>query len=77
MGFDNAHVVAGPGRNAKRPIEADHWHRTETDPGRPYAFTDAATLISDFFAEVERVLTEQGVSIDAVDEGTTTRRTRQ
>ncbi|MCW6512005.1 toxin-antitoxin system TumE family protein [Lichenifustis flavocetrariae] len=35
MGFDNAHAVARPGRNAKRPTEADHWHRTGTDPGRP------------------------------------------
>lgn len=67
MGFDNAHGVAPAGsRFAKRPAEADHWHRTEDDPGRPYPFTDAATLVSDFFAEVERILTERGVPLDVV-----------
>ncbi|MCJ2090970.1 DUF6516 family protein [Methylobacterium sp. J-072] len=70
MGFDNAHTVAPAGRYAKRQAEADHWHRTGDDPGRPYAFTDAATLIADFFAEVERILTERGVSIDVVKDGT-------
>lgn len=75
VGFDNAHSVAGRGRHAKRQAEADHWHRTGDDPGRPYAFTDAATLIADFFAEVERTLTERGVSIDVVREGTIDRRT--
>lgn len=45
MGFDNAHTVAARGRHAKRQAEADHWHRTGDDPGRPYGFTDAETLI--------------------------------
>lgn len=70
MGFDNAHTVASAGRYAKRQAEADHWHRTGDDAGRPYAFTDAATLIDDFFAEVERILTERGVSIDVVKDET-------
>lgn len=70
MGFDNAHTVAAPGRYAKRQAEADHWHRTKDDPGRPYTFTDAATLIGDFFGGVERILTEHGVSLDAVRDGT-------
>ena len=39
----------------------DHWHRTETDEGRPYAFVSAEQLVADFFAEVRRVLTERGV----------------
>ena len=46
----------------------DHWHRTMSDPGRPYAFKDAAGLIDDFFDEVERVLTERGVPFQAIDE---------
>ena len=76
MGFDNAHTVASAGRYAKRQVEADHWHRTEDDPGRTYAFTDAATLIGDFFAEVERILSERGVPIDAVEDGTIEERTK-
>jgi hypothetical protein len=65
MGFDNAHTVPAKGsRYSKRPIEADHWHRVGDDPGRPRPFTDAAALIFDFFAEIERVLTERGVSLD-------------
>jgi hypothetical protein len=36
VGFDNAHRVARRGSRFKRRSEAsDHWHRTETDPGRP------------------------------------------
>ncbi len=77
MGFDNAHVVTPPGRNAKRPAEADHWHRAEGDPGRPYVFKDAAALVGDFFTEVERILTERGVPIDAVEEAGIDRRTKQ
>ena len=46
IGFDNAH---------------DHWHRTESDPGRPYTFEDADTLLQDFFREVRRVLAERGI----------------
>ena len=45
---------------------SDHWHRTEKDRGRPYVFKDAATLIDDFFDEVERVLNERGVSTAVV-----------
>ena len=75
MGFDNAHPVAHTGsRFAKRQLEADHWHRTENDEGRPYVFTDAATLIFDFFAEVERVRTERGIPLDVVNTGQTGKR---
>jgi Family of unknown function (DUF6516) len=78
MGFDNAHTVAGVGsRFAKRQAAADHWHRTEDDEGRPYVFTDAATLIFDFFAEVERTLKERGVPTDVMRiEQTSKRKTR-
>lgn len=65
IGFDNAHGVAPPGsRHARRRIEADHWHRTEDDPGRPYPFRDAGTLILSFFAEAERVLKARGIPLD-------------
>jgi hypothetical protein len=62
VGFDNAHDVRGLGSRFKRRGEAsDHWHRTDKDPGRPYVFTDAETLIDDFFDEVERMLSERGI----------------
>jgi hypothetical protein len=53
------------------PQASDHWHRTENDPGRPYEFKDAETLIDDFFNEVERVLRERGIgtAVVGVDEG--------
>lgn len=68
IGFDNAHSVPEKGaRFKKRPKAMDHWHRTEIDEGRPYAFKDAETLIDDFFDEVERVLTAQGIPFELVD----------
>ena len=67
VGFDNAHPTR-PARSGRKGARAnDHWHRTESDPGRPYAFKDAARLIDDFFDEVERVLTEKGVPFQAVE----------
>lgn len=63
MGFDNAHGVPALGSRFKKRLPAnDHWHRTKTDPGRPYAFKDADTLLQDFFREVRRVLSEYGIS---------------
>jgi len=74
IGFDNAHDVPHRGSRFKRRGKpSDHWHRTETDPGRPYEFKDAATLIDDFFDEVERVLTERGISLRVVAEEETGR----
>ena len=68
VGFDNAHAVDAPGSRYKKRAKAhDHWHRTENDGGRPYALKDAATLIDDFFDEVERVLKEKGVPFRTVE----------
>src|ERR1700674_1392123 len=67
VGFDNAHVVPATGSRFKRPPDTnDHWHRTENDPGRPYQFKDAETLIDNFFGEVERVLGERGIGTTVV-----------
>jgi hypothetical protein len=67
LGFDNAHDVPTRGSRFKhRGKAADHWHRTETDPGRPYEFKDAETLIGDFFDEVERILRERGVGLQVL-----------
>jgi Family of unknown function (DUF6516) len=60
VGFDNAHAVResrGPGGKSLGPL--DHKHRMETI--RPYRFKDAATLLEDFWAEVDKVLQEKGV----------------
>ena len=68
IGFDNAHrVPAKRARFKKRPKAMDHWHRTKTDEGHPYAFKDAETLLDDFFDEVERVLTEHGIPFEVVE----------
>jgi hypothetical protein len=62
LGFDNAHVVAEPRSKFKaKPKRNDHWHRTEDDPGRPYEYVDAPTLVADFFREAERILNERDI----------------
>lgn len=60
FGIDNAHVV----RVTRGPAAAssgtrDHLHRGESV--RPYAFSDAATLMDDFWREVEAILRREGV----------------
>jgi hypothetical protein len=68
VGFDNAHGVAARGSRFKvRPEASDHWHRTETDPGRPYAFRDADILLQDFFREVRRILADRGIPETVVE----------
>ena len=60
VGFDNAHAVResrGPGGKSRGPL--DHKHRMETV--RPYRFKDAATLLEDFWTEVDKLLEEKGV----------------
>ena len=67
IGFDNAHAVRPAGaRFNKRHIVADHWHRSGDDPGRPYAFKNAAGLIEDFLDEVKRVLESFGIPVEIV-----------
>jgi hypothetical protein len=69
VGFDNAHQVPAKGSRFKKPPKQfDHWHRTETDAGRPYEFMDTATLLEDFYREVERVLDERGVTFKVIGE---------
>ncbi|MDB5757145.1 MAG: hypothetical protein JWM30_434 [Burkholderia sp.] len=55
LGFDNAHPVregAGPG--ARTRIEYDHKHSGERI--RFYLYEDAATLLANFWTEVEMIL---------------------
>ncbi len=59
VGFDNAHSVRdrrGPG--ARKRGKSDHRHRLRTV--RPYDYREAATLVEDFWNEVDRVLKERG-----------------
>lgn len=55
VGFDNAHPVA----RQKRGNPQDHRHHIRTV--KPYEYCDAATLLADFWAEVDAVLKERGV----------------
>lgn len=69
LGFDNAHPVAHSGSKFVKPAEeADHWHRTANDEGRPYVFVSVEKLLEDFFAEVERTLGELGVPFDVIED---------
>lgn len=54
-GFDNGHRIKGQ----KAGSAQDHKHRLKTV--RPYEYSDAASLITDFYAVAESVLREKGV----------------
>lgn len=60
LGYDNAHAVNPPTKfkYAGRILTYDHKHRHRSDKGVPYEFQDAHQLLSDFFADVDRVLQE-------------------
>lgn len=67
IGFDNAHQVPARGSKFKRqPPTSDHWHRTASDVGRPYAFAGVEKLLDDFFDEVERVLQAHGIGTSVI-----------
>ncbi|HEX4066671.1 MAG TPA: DUF6516 family protein [Acidobacteriaceae bacterium] len=58
LGFDNAHPIregAGPG--ARTRIEYDHQHKGQRV--RFYSYKYAATLLSDFWTEVDAILKER------------------
>lgn len=54
-GFDNAHPVGSQARGDPQ----DHRHRLRTV--RPYAYSDAAALLEDFWGLVDAVLRERGI----------------
>ena len=58
VGFDNAHPVRQRQRR-RRGSPQDHRHRLRTV--KPYEYRDAASLLADFWAEVDAVLRERGV----------------
>jgi len=55
VGFDNAHSVG----KQKHGNPQDHRHRLRTV--KPYDYSEAATLLADFWTEVDTVLKERGV----------------
>ena len=58
LGYDNAHTITetkGPG--AKTRVESDHKHKGQRV--RFYQYKDAATLLSDFWAEVDKIEKER------------------
>lgn len=55
VGFDNAHPVG----QRRRGSPQDHRHRLRSV--KPYEYRDAASLLADFWAEVDAVLRERGV----------------
>jgi hypothetical protein len=63
LGYNNAHaadVATGPARKSKRPKAFDHINRRGRKPVA-YAFTTPFKLLEDFFADVDRILREEGV----------------
>lgn len=60
VGFDNAHPVKSQSGPAGKSSKVhDHKHRLKTV--RPYDYKDAATLLADFWDQVDSVLREKGV----------------
>jgi hypothetical protein len=60
IGYDNVHATqATQGPGGKKTRSQDHRHRCDTI--RPYAFKDAATLLADFWKDVDNMLKEKGV----------------
>jgi hypothetical protein len=58
MGFDNAHSIKTRkrGRYRGRSITYDHKHMNPGDKGVPYVFESAEQLLTDFIAEVDKIL---------------------
>jgi hypothetical protein len=55
LGFDNAHsITEGSGPGAKTRIENDHTQKGQRV--RFYTYRDAATLLTDFWTEADRIL---------------------
>jgi len=60
VGFDNAHQVSpSKGAGATKRKAQDHRHRFRTV--RPYDYKDVASLMADFWTQVDAVLKERGV----------------
>lgn len=59
--YDNAHPVSlGRQPSHKKSATSDHKHLGKAV--KPYAYSDAATLLEDFWADVEKALKARGIS---------------
>jgi hypothetical protein len=57
LGFDNAHTIKeGSGPGARTRVEYDHRHKGQRI--RFYDYKDAATLLADFWTDVDLILKE-------------------
>ena len=63
VGFDNAHAVAAQSGPSARVVARPHDHKHRLRTVRPYDYHDAASLLADFWKEVEAVLAERGVKL--------------
>ncbi len=61
VGYDNVRAVT-TGSGPARRVSATHDHRRRHGATKPYAFSDAATLMRDFWNDVDAVLRERGVT---------------
>lgn len=59
--YDNAHA-SSEGRAPSRRARATHDHRHVGKRVMPYVYTDAETLLEDFWADVEKALKEAGIA---------------
>ncbi len=58
LGFDNSHAITeGSGPGSKTRIEYDHTHKGQRV--RFYSYSDAGTLMTDFWMEVDKILKER------------------
>jgi hypothetical protein len=60
VGFDNAHAVFSGSGPARQAHEA-HDHRHRRNATSPYDYRDAATLVRDFWSEVDAALRDRGI----------------
>lgn len=62
VGFDNAHSARARRGPGGRRTATDHRHRLQSV--RAYDYSDAASLLADFWEQVDAVLKERGVLDD-------------
>lgn len=61
VGFDNAHAVTEK-RGVSRLTKTEHDHKHKNNTIKHYEYSDAATLLADFWSEVDRVLKQRGIT---------------
>lgn len=58
FGYDNAHAVKLPRAKkfSGKRYEYDHFHKSASDQGTPYEFSDCYTLLQDFFEGIDKTI---------------------